>query len=253
MRGTKSGALPGIVGRRVFPFYVVCDVSRSMWDLDFFEAARTPTCDGGTDRKTPFQQMEESLPGLIETLEDDLSVRDTAHVCVIAFGDRPQVVLPLTPLNTADPSALSIQPMNKQYSTDYATILRHLHQQLKLDITHLIAAGSQLYTPAIYFITDGNPQARGKPQSVADWLPYRQSLEDMTAGISPTIIALGIGDVSPDVVRLLASTRPKGMACMANGGAPEALLAEIVESIIGHSSGTGYLDFRVPEGMIRLT
>lgn len=250
-----SGPL-GVVGRRVFPFYVVCDVSRSMWDPEFIEQSGSAWSSAIGVASTPFQQIEESLPGLVETLEDDISIRDTAHISVIAFGDHAQVVLPLTPLNADDPSALSIGPMARQYSTNYAVVFKHLHQQIREDVKRLMAVGSELYTPAIYFITDGNPQSGGKPQTVADWLPLRQSFEHTNFPVSPTIVALGLGDVSPDTLRLIASSRPKGVACMSNGQAPDTLLAEIIDSImhsIGNSSGSGHLDFRIPDGMTRLT
>lgn len=246
----------GVVGRRVFPFYVVCDVSRSMWDPDFLGLTGPRRGPGHVDVLTPFQQIEQSLPGLIETLEDDISVRDTAHISVIAFGDQPQVVLPLTPLNSDQSSALFISPMVKQYSTGYVAIFRHLQQQIRDDVKRLIAGGSELYTPAIYFITDGNPQARGRMQTTADWIHLREGFEDVNFPVSPTIVALGLGDVAPGTVRLIASGRPRGVACMANGQAPDTLLAEIIESImhsIGNSSGSGHLEFRVPVGMTRLT
>ncbi|MET3805286.1 hypothetical protein ABIB25_002287 [Nakamurella sp. UYEF19] len=246
----------GVVGRRVFPFYVVCDVSRSMWDPDFLETPGVRRGSRHLDVLTPFQQIEQSLPGLIETLEDDISVRDTAHVSVIAFGDEPQTVLPLTPLNSEQSSALVISPMTRQYSTDYVAIFKHLQQQIREDVRRLIATGCELYTPAIYFITDGNPQVRGRMQTTSDWIHLREGFEDPNFPVSPTIVALGLGDVAPGTVRQIASGRPRGIACMANGQAPDSLLAEIIESImhsIGNSSGSGHLEFRVPAGMTKLT
>src|SRR6516165_315082 len=98
----------GVSASRVFPFYVVCDVSRSMWDPDMNEGQPV----------TPLSVIEDSLPDMLTVLEEDPAVCDTAHLGIIAFGETPETVLPLTPL-AQDPT---IPALRRQGATNYAQV-----------------------------------------------------------------------------------------------------------------------------------
>lgn len=233
----------GVNASRAFPFYIVCDVSRSMWDPSF--SAQQPV--------TPLSVVEDALPDMLTVLEDDPVACDTAHLSIVAFGDSPQMTLPLTPL-THDPI---IPALPRQGCTDYAAVFGFLDQQLRYDQQMLTAAGLGYYTPVLFFLTDGNPtQADGHEQQQSTWIPRREALGAQSHPFRPVIVALGIGNVDVNTVRLIKSTRPTGIACVATGGVvPGDLLRSIINSIrfsISNSVGHGDFQFKTPHGMRRL-
>jgi uncharacterized protein YegL len=233
----------GVTSKKVFPFYMVCDVSQSMWDREFYESRPV---------MTPLDTVEQALPDMIGVLEDDPTTYDTAYLSVVVFGDTPQAIMPLTPLSNNP----SIPALPRQYSTNYAAVFDFLCRQLSADHAHFTRSGLATYSPVIFFVTDGNPQVNGKPQPDEHWFPYRNNLESSGFPFKPVLVALGIGNVSPDTVMLLKSTEPKGAACVAeNGAAPGDLLRSIIDSIkfsISSSVGHGDFVFDTPSGMHRL-
>lgn len=232
----------GIQARRVFPFYVVCDVSRSMWDPEFTKGQRL----------TPLSVIEDALPDMLTVLEEDPVAADTAHLSVVAFGDEPQAVLRLTSLRH-DPA---IPALPQQGSTDYAKVFMFLDALLREDQQRLIQANLGTYTPVLFFLTDGNPQVNGYAQPEQVWLPARQRLEAPAHPFHPVVVALGIGTVSEQTVLRLRSNQPRGVACVAESNVvPGDLLRAIINSIvfsISRSAGQGEFQFRTPPGMRRL-
>lgn len=227
---------------RVFPFYVVCDVSRSMWDPDFNKGQPV----------TPLSVVESALPDMLSVLEQDPVACDTAHLGIIAFGDSPVQILPLTPLSD-DPT---IPALPRQGATDYASVFGYLDQLLRSDHKHFAQWGLGFYTPVIFFLTDGNPQVNGREQPETVWMQQRRLLEASDHPFKPVVVSLGIGSVDPDTVSKLRSNRPVGVACVADGGVvPGDLLRSIINSIrfsISNSVGHGEFQFKIPRGMRRL-
>lgn len=108
---------------------------------------------------------------MVGVLADDPTTYDTAHLSVIAFGDVPVAVLPLTPLRS-DPA---LPRLPRQASTDYAQVFLFLNRMLRDDQQRFARAGLQSYTPVVFFLTDGNPQVNGQLQRDEVWLPVRRN------------------------------------------------------------------------------
>jgi uncharacterized protein YegL len=176
---------------RVYPVYVVCDVSRSTWDPQL--------CAGRED--TPMDVMEDALIDILRTLEDDPMAVDTAYLSVIAFGDSPVDVLPLTSMY--DEPAVPALP--RHLSANYADVLRYLDWQLRGDHRRLHSADLGVYTPLVLFIVHADPHINGVPQRMSDWLPLRQALGSPDHPMRPDIVAFGMGTASEDTVKALAS------------------------------------------------
>jgi uncharacterized protein YegL len=232
----------GVNASRVFPFYIVCDVSRSMWDPAFTGQA-----------VTPLSVVEDALPDMLNVLEEDPVACDTAHLGIVAFGDSPRLILPLTPL-ADDPS---IPALPRQGATDYEAVFRYLDSLLRSDHQRFTSSGLGYYTPVIFFVTDGNPQVNGKEQPEAVWMKSRAVLEASGHPFRPVVVALGIGSVSEGTVQRLRSTKPLGVACVVDGDGvvPGDLLRAIINSIrfsISNSVGNGEFQFKTPKGMRRL-
>jgi uncharacterized protein YegL len=232
----------GVGAAKVFPFYVVCDVSRSMWDPDLNDSQPV----------TPLNVVEDSLPDMLTALEEDPTALETAYLGIVAFGDSPVLVLPLTPL--ADEPAIPVLP--RQAATNYVEVFKFLDRQLRSDQERLISANLGTYNPVVFFLTDGNAQVGGHIQKESRWLPLREALDFANHPFHPVIVALGIGDVEANTVRNIRSTRPRGVACVAEGNAiPGDLLRAIIGSIIfsiTKSVGQGEFEFKIPAGMRKL-
>lgn len=228
---------------KVFPFYVVCDVSRSMWDAQFNVGQAV----------TPLVTIEQAMPDMLDVLAEDPTTYDTAHISIIAFGDSPVPVLPLTPLRL-DPR---IPKLPRQYATNYAEVFRFLEWQLRQDQQRFAQARVGTYTPVIFFLTDGNPQVNGAAQPESTWFPVRQGLEHPQHPFRPIVVALGVGDNTPSTVLKLRSVNPAGVACVADAGVvPSDLLRSVIHSIkhsITSSVGQGAFQFKTPAGMRKLS
>lgn len=220
-----------------WPFYVIYDVSESMWHSKFHH----------TDY-TPWHVMRDGLADLLAEIDFEPSAKDCCHLSVVAFSDQVEVILPLTPMSSDD---VNIGALPQGGTTDYALVFDHLANQLARDYDHLVQHYS-LKRPVVYFVTDGAPFVNGRVQPDAVWVPPLQRLHAHES--QPIVVALGLGTVEE---RALATVRAApGPACVAEAGvSPGELLRAIVGSIIKsviNSSGRDEFLFDIPAGMRRL-
>ena len=147
--------------------------------------------------------VEQALPDMIGVLEDDPTTYDTAYLSVVAFGDTPVPVLPLTPLRDNPP----ISALPRQTSTNYAAVFDFLCSNSTATIRAFEPRDCRPI-PRPLFVTDGNPQVDGNSQPDSQWVPYRNQLESSGFPFKPVVVALGIGNVTPETVILLRSIHP---------------------------------------------
>ena len=195
---------------------------------------------------TPLSIVEDALPDMLSALEEDPTAQETAYLGIVAFGDSPVLVLPLTPL--ADEPTIPVLP--RQGWTNYIEVFRFLDRQLRNDQERLISANLGTYNPVVFFLTDGNAQVSGYAQKESDWLPLRQALEFDHHPFHPVVVAEASGTSPPDTVRNVRSARPRGVACVADGSiVPGDLLRAIIGSIIfsiTKSTAQGGFQFKYP-------
>lgn len=221
---------------KVWPFYVVYDVSYSMWNPDAF------------GDYTPWHVMRDSLADLIYEINYSPAARDICHLGVFAFSEDVKTVLPLTPLRN---NGLTIPVLPQGRETNYAKIFKALAQTIQNDYARL-SKGSRVKRPTVYFVTDGEAQTGGKLQPESVWGPELQRLHGLDS--RPVIVALGLGDARETALRTIRSA--PGPACVAEIGAlPGQLLKAIVNSIIFsvvNSAGRDEFVFDLPPGMRRV-
>lgn len=228
-----------------WPFYVVCDVSQSMWHKNWHP----------NESLSPHYIMNSSFAGMLEAIDKDISARHIAHLSVIAFHDAAEVVTPLCEVADGAPTT-PIYTLPKGNQTDYAKVFRKLATVIRQDTARLTERKRHVKGPAVFFITDGKPQVGGKRQADEVWLHERDKLMDPEFPHRPRIIALGLGAVDERTLRRIATDDPAGAACIADTGAtPADLLRSIIDVIIfsvTHSSTTGSFAFETPQGMRRV-
>jgi uncharacterized protein YegL len=225
---------------RVFPFYVVCDVSESMWN----------TAAGRTGARTPYDVLSDAVPELLWELQTDPTVCDAALVSVLSFSSTVQVVLPLSrPTDVQD-----FAPFERGRQTDYAGVFRWLRQQIAADCAAL-NQHYRLKQPVVFFLTDGEPFLGEAPQPEQVWLPARDWLVEPAFEYRPQLVAFGFGTSRvATLAKVATETGGKRLAYIAResmevtqvlGAIMSALFVSIGASVSGNE-----LIVREPDGMI---
>lgn len=228
----------------VWPFYIVCDVSSSM---------HRPR-KGREQEKTPYDAMLEGLHDLIDFTLDHVEASDIAHLGVLTFADEAQISLPLTKMKMR----FQIPPLPKGTFTNYAKAFSTTARVVATDVAALERKGATVRRPTVFFITDGNPEVDGNPQSRAAWGPPLRELQAISAvrpGRTPLRIAVvALGFQGARGKTLVEIAQVPGLACIATPGVAtpselmESLLVAILNSIT-QSVHDGDLDFVAPNGM----
>lgn len=219
-----------------WPFYIVYDVSQSMWD---------PAVHGGY---TPWHVMRDSVPDLIREVSYIPQAKDTCHTCLITFADDAKVLLPLTRLS----QKLVVPSLPQGTETNFAKVFKLLATAVRDDYQKL-SRNYHVKSPAVYFVTDGVAQAGGKLQPESAWRPELRKLHSLDC--QPIVVALGLGEAEEQALCLIKANA--GPACVAGEHAvPAQLLKAIVFSIIKsvvNSTDRGEFAFDLPPDMRRLS
>ena len=186
------------MAQQVLPFYLVCDESSSMSGV-------------------PVQAINDSLPTLHTEIASNPVVADKTKFCLIGFNHQAQVLLPLSDLSTVS----SIPGLQADGGTDYSSAFDLLYNTIASDVAQLKGNGDQVYRPAVFFLSDGQPGD--------DWSTAYQRLTDPSWSLHPNILAFGFGSVHAATLQQVATVR----AYIADGSmGPDAALREFATSLI---------------------
>jgi uncharacterized protein YegL len=214
-------------GELVLPFYIVCDESASMaWN-------------GG------IEAINDGLPELHASIASDPLVNDKSRIALISFSDEAEVLQPLTLASDID----AMPGVMEKASTCFGAAFRLLKDQIAQDIMMLRADGFQVFRPAVFFISDGQP-------TDSDWHDSYRELTDRTLNPhAPNIVTFGVDSADADTMRSIATTA----AFIAEQGVnPGNALKEIVRALTNSivqssSSSTPTLVIPpAPDGVISL-
>jgi uncharacterized protein YegL len=126
-------------GQVVMPFYIVCDVSGSMYgDLAALNAGIADLCQ--------------------EIMKDPVA-DDLAMLSVIAFDDTARTVVPLN-----FPSAMELRPLSCGGLTNYTSAFQEFHRAFEADRVRLRTEGKRIFRPCMFFLTDGEPTSTDHQQ-----------------------------------------------------------------------------------------
>ena len=186
------------MAQQVLPFYLVCDESSSM-------------------SGPPVQAINDSLPNLHTEIGSNPVVADKTKFCLIGFNHQAQVLLPLSDLSTVS----SIPGLQADGGTDYSSAFDLLYATIAADVAQLKNNGDQVYRPAVFFLSDGQPGD--------DWSSAYQRLTDPNWPLHPNILAFGFGAADAATLQQVATVR----AYIADGSmGPDAALREFATSLI---------------------
>jgi len=162
-------------GRRIVPVYLLLDESGSM------------DANGGIDG------TNRGLRVLHQGIACDQIVNDNCRIGLITFSDIAEELLPLS--NLSDVQA--IPGCAAKGMSNYGEAFKLLRDVIDRDITNLKSQGMQVYRPAVFFITDGEP--------TDDWEAAHLALMDKTNPWSPHIFSYGYTGANQNIIEKIGN------------------------------------------------
>jgi uncharacterized protein YegL len=204
-------------GNAVLPFYILCDESGSM------------------DANGGINAINSGLPELHAAIAGDPLVSDKCRIGLLTFSDMAEELLPLS--NLSDVQAMP--GCQAKGMTNYGEAFNLLRVVIQRDVANLKGQGLQVYRPAVFFMTDGEP--------TDDWEANHRALTDKAMNPqAPHIIAFGVAGANPGVIGKIGTKA----AFIANQGTdPGNALKEILKSLtntILNSSASSTPTLQVP-------
>jgi uncharacterized protein YegL len=166
----------------------------------------------------PIQAVKQSLLDVHAEIGSNPVVADKAWFSVIAFSTSAQVLLPLTDLSWLN----SMPDLQAGGGTSYGAAFDLLYDTIQNDVAKLKADGNQVFRPAVFFLSDGQPTDK-------QWDVSYKRVIDPSWGSRPNILAFGFGTADAHTLQQVATVR----AFLADGTMSAAhALNEFAQSLI---------------------
>ena len=188
--------------RQILPFYFVCEESESMDSLGGIAA------------------MNGLLPDLHAEIASNPLVADKCRIGLITFSDTAEELMSLTKLS----DVVAMPGMQARGVTNYGSVFDLLKQVIVRDIANLKSQGFEVFRPAVFFITDGEPTDDPAWEN-----SYRSLMDKATFRQYPNIIAFGVHRANASVIGKVGSV---GAFIGDNGVTPALAVSEILWSLI---------------------
>lgn len=162
---------------QLLPFYLVADQSGSMEsDIEFLT--------GG-------------LQNLVDEARSNSLAYSKVRLSVVGFGSSVHSHLDLADLRQVE--RMPVLEATDEY-TRFDLVFQDLRVRIERDVDAIKAAGNASLRPAVFILTDGRPNPPDQP-----WQEAVATLSDEQFRRRPNIVAFGIRDADPDVIREMAS------------------------------------------------
>lgn len=207
----------------VIPIYFVADESGSM--------------------EPNLGELNEGLVSLLDALQKEPFAAAKVRFSVIGFADSAE-----TYLEIADLRSLPAMPILRARGlTSFASAFDQLAYRISVDIPALKAQGHAVARPAVFFLTDGLPNAD------EDWRSVRSALLSQHA--RPNLLTFGIGEADAATIREVA-THDQHAFVAAHGTdtawAVTEFVSSLAQSVISSGqalgAGAGELQLERPQG-----
>jgi len=210
---------------QLLPVYILADESASM--------------------RSCATELNSGLISLIETLRSEPMIAAKIRLSVIGFSATPEARLVLADLR----SMTGVPRLQVRSSTNYRAAFDDLLRRVPADIATLKNAGFSVHRPAVFFLSDGQPDD-------ARWRNPHHRLTDRTIfPAAPNIIAFGIGSAQRNTILEVATSPTFAFVAIPGSdiGAAiakffTALTASVIQSGQSLASATPQLIVAPPEG-----
>jgi uncharacterized protein YegL len=161
---------------QLLPIYMVADESASMEDS--------------------IDELNAGLASLHAALLAEPMAAAKVRFSVLGFSDDVVVRLHLADVRRSD----ELPALESRGRTNYAEVFETLLRQIPRDVAALKASHYQVHRPAVFFLSDGQPNEGGA------WREAHRQLTDRSSHPSaPNIIACGIGQAEPETILRVAT------------------------------------------------
>jgi uncharacterized protein YegL len=212
-----------IEGQIVMPFYILCDVSGSMW-VDI------PALNAG------IAQLQQEI--MRDPVVDDLTM-----ISVITFADTAHTVVPLS-----FPTEVTLPTLVSGGLTNYGPAFREFDRAFKDDVARLKSEGKRIFRPCVFFLTDGEPTDGDHVQVFTSLLGYDPGTEQGNKAY-PYVTAFGFREAAAETMATITYPNfgaKRGRFFLAQEGATVTdclrfIAGAIATSVVGsaHSVGDG--------------
>jgi len=209
----------------VLPIYFVADESLSM--------------------KPVTGKLNEGLRSLLDTLHAESFAAAKVRLAILGFSDTAKCHLEPSDLR----HVTRMPELGAYNSTSYESAFRELRRRIPGDVATLKREGYLVNRPAVFFLSDGEPNANE---------PWREILEELKKPEfreRPNILAFGIGQADPNVIREVASREEYALVAAEGsdvGRAVAEFIVALTQSIVssGQALGAGKAELQMekPEG-----
>ena len=222
----------GTVIGQVLPMYFVGDESHSM-------------------AGDPIAAVNQGLIDLRDEVAKHPLIGKKVRFGIITFADTAETRLQLSELSE-DLMLPTLAPRGR--GTSYACALEALRQTIPADVALLKSSGYQVHRPSVFFLSDGQPTEKADK-----WRTRLEELKDPGFRERPNVLAFGVGDADPEVIRELA-TAPRYGFMMTTGASTAGAIAEFASSMLNSmvasaerlDRGEQTIEFEKPEGFVQL-
>ncbi|WP_229072854.1 VWA domain-containing protein [Actinoplanes sp. DH11] len=213
----------------LLPFYLVVDVSYSM-------------------NGPKMEQANQILPAVADALAKAPILADKVRFGLLDFSDDAQVVLPLSDMTGHQ----HLPKLAVRGGTDFGAAFRTLRERLHQDVAQLRADGFKVHRPAVFFLSDGEPQ----PGWEADFAALTEYDKQTGQGFKwyPVLVPCGVDEAGRDTMRRLVHPYRRSKLYMMRSGADAAdairAMAEVLISSVlasGQSAVDGSSGFVLPD------
>jgi uncharacterized protein YegL len=141
------------------------------------------------------EELNSGMVSLHEALRSEPMVAAKVRLSVIGFSDNVSVRMTLADLRSEE----ELPRLHVGGGTNYNAAFKDLMTLIPQDIATLKASGYLVHRPAVFFLSDGQPNNN-------KWRkPHGQLTDKSVTSAAPNIIACGIGDVQPETILQVAT------------------------------------------------
>ena len=217
---------------QVLPIYFVGDESHSM-------------------NGAPIESVNRGLLDLRDEVAKHPLIGKKVRFGILTFADTAQTRLELSELSE-ELILPTLAPRGR--GTSYASAFEALHATIPADVALLKASGYQVHRPSVFFLSDGLPTEKEDR-----WQTKLEGLRDPAFNERPNILAFGVGEADPAVIRQIASS-PRFAFMMLDGvstaGAISEFAASMLNSMVSSAErldrGETTIEFDKPDGFVQL-
>jgi len=191
------------------------------------------------------RELNDGLTALLDALHSEAMAAAKVRFTVLGFSDSLRCYLELADLRDLE----AMPQLSAAGSTRYSLAFQDLRTRIDHDFDRLKAEEYQVVRPAVFFLTDGQPDADDPWQAALD------ALKSETFRRRPNILAFGVGEARADTILHVASAEDYAFIAAkgADTGAAivrfcDSLTRSVVSSGQALATGSAELPVEKPEG-----